>query len=90
MEYVSKIKEVTDAMHKLNYKLKNADKAYRDLLSNYSSLYQARNSVAAELEELNHDLETVENRYQSLEKKEKKVEGQIADWMLNMLPRKLN
>ena len=82
MEYLSKIKEVTYAMQKLNYKLKNADEAYSELQSKYFSLYQARISIAAELEELNHVLNTEKIKYLSLEKKVSMVEEQIAVWML--------
>ena len=39
MEYLSKIKEITDAKQKLNYKLRNADEAYTELQSKYFSLY---------------------------------------------------
>ena len=82
MEYLSKIKEVTDAMQKLNYKLRNVDEAYSDLQCKYFTLYQARNRIAAELEELNLVMNTEKIKYLSLEKKELKVEGQIAFWML--------
>ena len=81
LEYLSKIKKVTDALQKLNYKLKNADEAYSVLQSKYFSLCQARNSIAAEFEELNLVLNTEKIKYLSLEK-ESKVEGQIAVWML--------
>ena len=82
LEYLSKIKEVTDAMQKLNYKLSNIDEAYSELQSKYFTLYQARNSIAAELDELNLVMNTEKIKYLSLEKKELKVEGQIAVWML--------
>ena len=82
MEYLSKIKEVTDAMQKLNYKLRNVDEAYSDLQCKYFTLYQARNTIAAELEELNLVMNTEKIKYLSLEKKDLKVEGQISVWML--------
>ena len=82
IEYLSKIKEVMDAMQKLNYKLRNVDEAYSELQSKYFNLYQAKNSIAAELEELNPVMNTEKIKYLSLEKKELKVEGQIAVWML--------
>ena len=81
MEYLSQIKEVMDAMQKLNYKLRIVDEAYSELQSKYFSLYQARNSIAAELE-IDLVLNTEKMKYLSLEKKELKVEGQIAVWML--------
>ena len=83
MEYLSKIKEATDAMKKLKYKLRNVDEAYSELQSKYFTLYRSRNSIAAELDELNLVMNTEKIKYLSLEKKELKVEGQIAVWMLN-------
>ena len=68
MEYLSKMKEVTDAKEKLNYKLRNVDKAYSELQSKYFTLYQARNSIAAELDELNLVMNTEKIKYLSLEK----------------------
>ena len=78
MKYLSKIKEVTDAMQKLNYKLRNVDEGYSDLQCKYFTLYQARNRIAAELEELNFVINTEKIKYLSLEKKELKVVGQIT------------
>ena len=68
MEYLSKMKEVTDAMQKLNYKLRNVDEAYSELQSKYFTLYQARNSIADELDELNLVMNTEKIKYLSLEK----------------------
>ena len=68
MKYLSKMKEVTDAMQKLNYKLRNVDESYSKLQSNYFTLYQARNSIAAELDELNLVMNTEKIKYLSLEK----------------------
>ena len=82
LEYLSKIKVVTDAMQKLNYKLRNVDEAYSELQSKYFTLYQARNSIASELDELNLVMNTEKIKYLSLEKKDLKVEGQIAVRML--------
>ena len=48
----------------------------------YFTLYQSRNSIASELDDLNLVMNTEKIKYQSLEKKELKVEGQIAVWML--------
>lgn len=44
---------------KLQNKLKDADEAYTELATKYSSLEKAKNHIAAELEDLNLDLEKV-------------------------------
>ena len=90
LEYLSKIKEVTDAMQKLKYKLRNVDEAYSELQSKYFTLYQSRNSIAAEFDELNLVMNTEKIKYLSLEKKELMVEGQIAVWMLKFVPKMAN
>ena len=65
---------------KLQSKVKESDESLTELQGKYSSLDKAKHHMAAELEDVNLDLEKERNRAQGLEKKQKLVDKQITEW----------
>ena len=69
---------------KLQNQAKELDGELTGLRSKYSSLEKAKNRLAAELDDVNLELDKERNTSAALDKKQKKIDQQIAEWKTKM------